>query len=80
MVSKTVADILTGALECSTDERALIAETLLVSIEAPAGEGMEAAWQTEIDRRWRDLRDSRSSAIPWEQVRDRLVRNASVSH
>lgn len=76
---KTEADrILSSALRQTDTERARIAEALIASLEAPRDEGIDRAWQIEIEKRLRELDSGAVKCIPWEEVRDRLYRNANV--
>lgn len=76
---KTEADrILSNALKQTDTERARIAEALIASLDAPMNEDVERAWQIEIENRIRDLDSGAAQCIPWEEVRDRLYRNANV--
>ncbi len=76
---KTEADrILKSALRQTDTERARIAEALIASLEAPMDEDIDRAWQIEIEKRLRELDSGAVKCIPWEEVRDRLYRNANV--
>ncbi len=76
---KTEADrILSNALRQTDTERARIAEALIASLDTPTDEDIDRAWQIEIENRLRDLDSGAVKCIPWEEVRDRLYRNANV--
>lgn len=76
---KTEADrILSNALRQTDTERARIAEALIASLDAPVDENVDRAWQIEIENRIRNLDSGVARSIPWEEVRDRLYRNANV--
>ncbi len=76
---KTEADrILKSALRQTDTERARIAEALIASLEAPMDEDIDRAWQVEIQKRLHELDSGAVKCIPWEEVRDRLYRNANV--
>jgi putative addiction module component (TIGR02574 family) len=78
-MSTAVADeILGNALRQPDTDRARIAEALIASLDVPADRDIELAWQTEIDRRLLEIDSGTVKCIPWEQVRDRLYRNADV--
>lgn len=74
----TLQELLKAALRLSEDERVVLAEELLASV-APVGGDAEwaAAWQTEVDRRWRELESGEIQAVPWSDVDDQL-RHMSV--
>ena len=64
-----VSEVLEKALTLSTQERGLIIDRLIESLdEGPAEEGVEAAWADEIKRRVDDIRSGRVELIPGEQV------------
>ena len=64
-----VSEVLEKALTLSTQERGLIIDRLMESLdEGPAEEGVEAAWADEIKRRVDDIRSGRVELIRGEQV------------
>jgi putative addiction module component (TIGR02574 family) len=68
-----VSELLEKALALSTQERGLLAARLIDSLDdGPAEEGVEEAWQEEINRRMDDIRSGRVKTIPGEEVRVRL--------
>lgn len=71
-VPPQVSEILENALALSSYERGVLIDLLIytLDIEAnePAEEGVEAAWQDEIERRIEDFRSGRVKTIPAEQV------------
>jgi putative addiction module component (TIGR02574 family) len=72
-VTPQVSEILQKALALSTQERGLIIDRLIESLDdEPAEEGVEAAWDEEIKRRVDDIRSGRVKTIPGEQVLQRL--------
>lgn len=63
------SEILEKALALSTEERGLLIDRLVESLdEGTAEEGVEAAWDEEIKRRIDDIRKGRVKTIPGEQV------------
>jgi putative addiction module component (TIGR02574 family) len=64
-----VSELLEKALALSSEERGLLIDRLVESLddEAPE-EGVEAAWDEEIKRRVEDIRSGRVKTIPGEQV------------
>ncbi len=78
-MSTPVADeILGNALKQPETDRARIAEALIASLDVPADRDIEIAWQTEIDKRLHEIDSATVKCVPWEEVRDRLYRNANV--
>jgi putative addiction module component (TIGR02574 family) len=76
MTTVTADEILGSALQQPETDRARIAEALIASLDASAGGEVEQAWQHEMDRRLKELDAGEVQCIPWEEVRDRLYRNA----
>jgi len=64
-----VSEVLEKALTLSTQDRGLLIDRLIESLdEGPAEEGVEQAWAEEIKRRVDDIRSGRVKTIPGEQV------------
>jgi putative addiction module component (TIGR02574 family) len=81
-MTKQALELLQQALSLSDEERASLAYSLLESLDAPADENVEAAWNEEIARRIADLESGKSKTVPWEEVRAQissLVSNAKQS-
>ena len=73
-----VSDILKKALALPHEARAAIAGSLLESLnDAPADEGVEAAWSEEIKRRIEEVDSGKVQLIPYEEVRRRLMARLS---
>ena len=69
-----VSEVLEKALTLSTQERGLLIDRLIESLdEGPPEEGVEAAWADEIKRRVDDIRSGKVEMIPGEEVRRRLA-------
>jgi putative addiction module component (TIGR02574 family) len=64
-------EVLCAALALPPDERALLIDELLASLEA-SQEEIDAAWAQEIEKRIRDLDEGRVEAIDGELVMQRL--------
>jgi len=56
-------------------EGAEIAQRLLEILDRQTDIDVEAAWQTEVERRISELDSGGVARIPWEEVRERLMRN-----
>jgi len=68
-MSAQVLEVLDKALALSAEERGLLIDRLVESLDdEPAEEGVEAAWAEEIKRRVDDIRLGRVKTIPSEQV------------
>jgi putative addiction module component (TIGR02574 family) len=73
-----VSEVLEKALALSTQDRGLIIDRLIKSLddEAPE-EGVEAAWSDEIKGRVDDIQSGRVEMIPGEEVHRRLLARLS---
>jgi putative addiction module component (TIGR02574 family) len=68
-VSSQVSELLEKALALSVQDRGLLIDRLIDSLDdGPAEEGVEAAWDEEIAKRVEDIRSGRVELIPGEQV------------
>jgi putative addiction module component (TIGR02574 family) len=73
-----VDEILDKALRQPETDRARIAEALIASLDAQSDRDVERAWQHEINNRLHEIDTGTLKCVPWEEVRDRLYRNADV--
>ncbi len=76
----SVDDIIDQALRQPEKERARIAEILISSLERSVDKNIELAWQEEVTKRLQDIDSGAVKCIPWEEVRDKLRRNASAKN
>src|ERR1700674_1891085 len=68
-----VSEVLEKALALSTQDRGLIIDRLIESLDnEPAEEGVEAAWSEEIKRRVEEIQSGRVAMIPGEEVHRRV--------
>jgi putative addiction module component (TIGR02574 family) len=64
-----VSQVLEKALALSTQERGLLIDHLIESLdEGPADVGVQQAWDEEIKRRIDDIRSGKVKMIPGEQL------------
>ena len=69
------SDLLEKALSLSPQERGLLIDRLIESLdEGPVEAGVGEAWAEEIKRRVDDVRSGKVEMIPGEEVRRRLGR------
>jgi putative addiction module component (TIGR02574 family) len=69
-----VSEVLEKALALSTQDRGLIIDRLIESLDdQPAEEGVEEAWSEEIKRRVEEIRSGKVQMIPGEQVLNELA-------
>lgn len=73
-MDRAQSEIFQSALQLAEDERVALAGLLLSQTDAPADSGWEQAWGREIERRARELDLGAIQAVPWEEVRARLIR------
>jgi putative addiction module component (TIGR02574 family) len=76
-MSPEVSEILKRALALPVEERAVLANTLLDSLEPrsleTADQSVEEAWDEEVARRIADLKAGRAVTVPWEQLHRELL-------
>lgn len=68
--------IVEQALKMPARERAEIAQWLLESLDSQMDTDVESAWQSEVERRISELDGGQVRCLPWEEVRERLMRNS----
>jgi putative addiction module component (TIGR02574 family) len=69
-----ISEVVEKALALSTQDRGLIIDRLIESLDnEPAEEGVEEAWSEEIKRRVDDIKSGRVEMIPAEEVHRRLL-------
>ncbi len=69
-----VSEVLEKALALSAQDRGLIIDRLIESLdEGPAEAGVEEAWADEIKRRVDDIRSGKAEMISGDEVRRRLA-------
>jgi putative addiction module component (TIGR02574 family) len=73
-MSRTFTDVWKEAAELSDEERATLAGLLIESLEGDPDPDVEAAWAAEIEKRVAELDAGTVESIPWEQVRQRLLK------
>ncbi|HET9887918.1 MAG TPA: addiction module protein [bacterium] len=64
--------ILKQALKLPSEARAALAGYLLDSLDAPPDPGVEAAWESEIAIRARQVDSSSVQMIPWSEARRKI--------
>ena len=65
-------EILSAALSLPPDERAMLADHLLASLDGPNQKEIDAAWAEEVERRSREIDEGKVELIDGELVMERL--------
>jgi len=65
-------DIMKDALSLPPGARAMLADQLLVSLDAEDQKRIDALWAEEAERRDKEMEDGVVTPIPGEEVRERL--------
>ncbi|HBB95226.1 MAG TPA: addiction module protein [Blastocatellia bacterium] len=65
-------DIMKDALSLPPGARAMLADQLLVSLDAEDQERIDALWAEEAERRDKEIEDGLVTPIPGEEVMERL--------
>jgi len=74
-MSQKVAEVLDKALALSSQERGLLIDRLVESLDdAPPDEGVDEGWAYEIKRRVDEIRSGKVKMIPGDQVLRELTK------
>ena len=73
-MSKVLAELKEKAAELPEPERAELALSLIESLDGLPDEGVEEAWDREIERRLAEIERGEAKLIPAEEVFTRLRR------
>ena len=68
----TYKEIMSAAMTLSPDEREMLAEHLIASLDAEDQETIDRLWAEEAERRYKEIEDGIVKAIPGEEVMNRL--------
>ena len=66
-----VSRLLERALSLSVDEQEALADSLISNLGGKVDPGVQAAWETEIEKRIAQLDSGTAKTISWEEVRHR---------
>ena len=64
-MTREATELLEKALKLPPRARAALIASLIESLDDPSDEGVEVAWQAEIDRRARELDEGDVELVPW---------------
>lgn len=76
-MSKQLEKITQEAMQLELEERALLAGTLLRSMDLPSESEIERLWLDEAERRLQAYREGKVKGIPAEQVFNRAIAEIS---
>jgi len=76
-MSKQLEEITRAAMQLDLEERALLAGTLLRSVDPPSESEIERLWLDEAQRRLQAYREGKAKGIPAEQVFNRVIAEIS---
>lgn len=68
-----VKQLLSDALSLPVDERALLAQELIESLDESTDPDSASAWVAEIERRSREVDEGTAKLEDWSEVRERIV-------
>ena len=71
-MTRQAFDLLQKALSLSEEERADLACSLMESLDERVDQGVESAWNEEINRRLADLDSGKAKTVPWDEIRRRI--------
>jgi putative addiction module component (TIGR02574 family) len=71
---KVAAKVLKEALQMERDDRAMIAERLISSLDPEVEPEIERLWQLEIQKRLKDSRNNQVEFLSWDEVRRKIKR------
>jgi putative addiction module component (TIGR02574 family) len=70
----TKDELLSDVLRLPPEQRAELAHKLLLSLEAePAEQDAEGEWDSELERRAREVLDGTVKTVPWKDVEARIT-------
>jgi putative addiction module component (TIGR02574 family) len=72
-MSRDAAEILRDALALPADTRAALVDSLLDSLDSTVDPDAEELWEREILKRARELDSGIVKAVPWAELRSRLI-------
>jgi hypothetical protein len=68
-VKSTIID---DAISLPAEQRALLVDVLIQSLNLPLNEDVDHAWVVEAKKRWRELNEGKVLAIPADKVLDEI--------
>lgn len=77
-MNQKIEAILSDALLMPEEDRAIIAERLIASLDREFEKDTEIEWQKELQKRVVEINSGKVICIPWEEVRTRLRKNSNA--
>lgn len=69
----STSDLFKQALDLDERDRATLAGLLIESLEEELDDDLEATWRAEVKRRVAELESGEVKAVPWEEVKAKLL-------
>jgi putative addiction module component (TIGR02574 family) len=79
LMSTDAESLYQAAMKLPEDERFLLANRLLETVEDEREPGYEEAWAAEITRRMEEVENGTAEMIPWEEVQAKLYEGLDES-
>jgi len=76
-MSNKLDDIIAKAMELNLEERAQLANHILISLDTPSESEIERLWMEEAERRLQSFRDGKTRSIPASEVFSRAIQDLS---
>ena len=70
----SVVELFNQAADLPEEDRATLAGLLIESLDTEIDDGVEQAWQAEVQRRLSELDSGSVKTVPWESVRARILK------
>jgi putative addiction module component (TIGR02574 family) len=64
IMARLAGDIVKAAIQSPENERLLVVEQLLASLEPAPDEDVDAAWAAEVERRSREIKEGTVGPLP----------------
>jgi putative addiction module component (TIGR02574 family) len=69
----STTDLFKQALDLDERDRATLAGLLIESLEEEPDQDLEGVWRAEVERRVAELESGDVKAVPWEEVKAKLL-------
>ena len=79
-MTQQVSKLLEEALSLSVEEQEALANSLISSLGGKVDEGVRAAWDDEIKKRFTELDAGTAKTVPWSEVRNRNLAKLPRAH